>query len=173
MATTTTYSGNLDLTLALRGAYSADSTGGRVLKRTEAIVFAAAGGTAPTLSGFLNGTGTFAGAVTLLLAHATDPFQGAGDAVYSDGFTVAGARLKVLCIEHTGASGTLTIARAAANGLPLFDAASDAVTLDPGGILLIYLKTGTATLTTGSNDGLTITPSAGTITADISVAYGP
>jgi len=173
MATTVTYSGVMRLAVELIGRFTVDTTGGRTAKTDQTINWSAAGGSDPTLAGFLAGTVSVAGATDLLLAHATDPFQGGGDAAYSDGFTVAGSKLKLLWIRNTHATGSLTVARKATNGLPVFDAASDAVTIQPGGIWMTYLPTGTAALTTGSNDGLTVTPSSGTVTAEVVVAYGP
>lgn len=173
MATTAAYSGNLNLTLEARNVFSVDSLGGRSIKEAQAIVLAAAGGSAPTISGWLNGSLAINAAGDILLAHASDPFQGLGDAAYSDGFAPAGAKIKALLIVNTSATQNLAVARAALNGLTLFDGASDAVTLAPGDVLLIYRKAGGDALTTGSNDGLTLTPSATGATADVTVIYGP
>lgn len=172
MATTTVYSAALSLKALARAAFSGDSTGGRTIEETLNLTFAAAGGSDPTISGFLKGTVTVA-AGDLLLAHATDPFQAMGDAGYSDGFTVAGSKIKLLIIRNSDATRSITVARAAANGLPIFDTAGDSVTIPPGGVFLFYLPTGTAALTTGSNDALTLTPSAGNPTAEVTVFYGP
>jgi hypothetical protein len=142
------------------------------LSDTLAAVFAAAGGTAPTLSGFLKGILTTA-AGDILLAHATDPFQSMGSAEYSPGFTVASSKLKLLVIRNTHASISFAVARKSTNGLPIFDAASDAVTVTAGGCFVYYNPAGTAALTTGSNDALTITPVSGNPTAVLSAFYGP
>lgn len=173
MATTNTYSGNVSLTGELRTAYSVDSTGGRSAKFTESLVFDPAGGDAPTISGYLNGTLALSGAVDCLLAAASDPLQGAGDAAYSDGFSPAGAKIKLLRIKCTDATHGFTVARKATNGVDLFEAASDAVRLMPGDVLLLYRKAGGGALSTGSNDGLTLTPLSGSPTGEITVVYGP
>lgn len=174
MATTTDYSGRLAVELLLQAVLSGDREG--VEKTPDdlnlAVRFEAAGGDAPTLSGFLHGDGSISGATTLLLAHATDPFQGAGDAAYSEGFTLSGAKLKCLLLENTGEV-NLTVARSASNGLPIFDANGDALTLAPGDALLIYRKAGTAALVTGTNDALTVTPASGTGEFRLAVGYGP
>jgi hypothetical protein len=174
MATSTVYSGRLAVDLLLQAVLSGDKAG--VEKTPDdlglSVRFGAAGGDAPTLSGFLHGEGSISGATTLLLAHASDPFQGAGDASYSEGFTVAGSKLKVLALINTG-SVNLTVARAASNGLPILDANGDALTLDPGGMLLLYRPAGTVALATGTSDGLTITPASGTGNFQLAAGYGP
>ena len=69
---------------------------------------------------------------------------GMGDAPYSPGFTVASSKLKLLYVKNTDPTDTITISRAASNGLAIFGAASDALAaLQPGGIFLIYDPTGT------------------------------
>lgn len=174
MAVTTAYAGNLTLDITGTATLGGDAAGTqRIPALAKAITFAASGGTAPTIAGWMYGTGTFTGAVTCLLAHATDPLVGAGDAGYSIGFTVASSKLKLLYIENTHASIALTIARAATNGLPIFDTAGDSVPLAAGDILCLYVKAGTAALTTGSNDGLTITPGSSGGTCTIIALYGP
>lgn len=177
MAGTATYSGTLKIEAALKAVLGGDWNGTQKNPTlADLITFAAAGGAAPTLAGWMYGTITFVDgvAVDALLAHATDPLQGCGDAGYSLGFTVAGSKLKYLYVKNTHATLSLTVARKATLGLPIFDAASDAVTLAPGDIFVLYKKAGTAALTTGSNDGLTLTPSAtGGLTATILAAYGP
>ncbi len=174
MAGTGAYTGVLGLTVTGRNTLGGDWAGVQQIPTiADAINFAAAGGSAPTISGWLYGTVTLTEAVTLLLAHATDPFQGAGDSLYSLGFTVASSKLKLLYIKNTSESQTIAVARGATNGLPIFDAASDAITLAVGDILCLYKKAGTAALTTGSNDGLTLTPSLTGATAIICAVYGP
>jgi hypothetical protein len=172
VATTNTYSGSLAITGQFAVAFTTDTLGGRLAKIAETISFAASGGTAPTVSGFVHGTLTVS-AGDILLAHATDPFQSMGDAAYSDGFTVASSKIKMVWIKNTDTTNNVTIARGAANGCPIFDAAGDSVTLAPGDEFLFYKKAGTAALTTGSNDKLTLTPSAGSPTLEMLVAYGP
>lgn len=172
MAVTTTYSGSLSIALRLAAALSGDRTGSEVASASDSLTFAAAGGDAPTLSGFLSGTAT-AAAGDWLLAHATDPLQGMGDAGYSEGFTVAGAKLKLLYVKNNDSTNSVTIARGATNGLPLFDAASDSITLAPGDIFLFFKKAGGAALTTGSNDKLTLSVSAGAPSLTVIAAYGP
>ena len=172
MSVTTTYSGSVSLALRLAAALSGDRTGSEVATASDSITFAAAGGDAPTLSGFLSGTAA-AAAGDWLLAHATDPLQGMGDAAYSEGFAVAGTKLKLLYIKNNNSTNSATIARGATNGLPLFDTAGDSITLAPGDIFLFYKKAGTAALTTGSNDKLTVSVSGGTPSLTVVAAYGP
>lgn len=172
MATTATYSANLDLGGSAQALLGGDRSGTEVDKFREIIAWAAAGGSAPTISGFFKGVATVA-AGDWLLAHATDPLGTMGDATYSEGFVVAGSKLKLLMIKNLSTTDSITVARGAANGLPIFDAAGDSVTLAPGDIFLFYKKAGTAALTTGSNDKLTLTPSAGSPTCDVRAWYGP
>lgn len=175
MAVATTMSGSLALSLLAQAAYGTDWGGTATAKVTDTVSFAASGGTDPTIAGFLKGTGSISGAVDMLLAHATDPLQGAGDATYSTGYAPSGVgKIKAIYLQNTTAAGggNLTVARGAANGAPIFDTAGDSITLPPGGIALLYFKTGTAVITTGSSDKVTVTPSTGTVTFTILVVYG-
>lgn len=174
MALGISYSGNLNLEMLLGVAFSTDAGGSKTARRVIEIAFAAAGGDAPTISGWVNGTVSLSAATDLLLAHATDPFQGIGDSGYSDGFTPAGAKIKAVIIRaSTANTGTVKIERSTLNGAPLFDTANDSVTLQAGGLFVLTFPTGTAALTTGTNDALTLTPSTGTQAADITIIYGP
>lgn len=174
MAITTTYTGTFTLDMLANAALTGDAAGNyRLPALAKAVTFAAAGGTAPTIAGFMYGIGTFTGVTHILLAHATDPLQGAGDCGYSLGFTVAGSKLKLLYIENTHATITLRVAREATLGLPIFVAGSDAVDLPPGGIFCLHFPAGTAALTTGSNDGLAVTPTDTGCTALFIALYGP
>lgn len=142
-----------------------------------AIEYAAAGGTAPTVSGWVRGTLLVEAADDWLMAHASDPFQDHGDAEYSPDFTVAGSKLKTLVVyndPNADSPGDVTVARAASNGLPIFAAAGDAITLPPGGFLIWHNPDGTAALTTTSNDALTVTPEASTDPElEVFAIYGP
>lgn len=172
MATTYTYGGSAEITVSGQASASADLTGTISASLTAALEFAAAGGTAPTVSGFLRGDG-IAAAGDLLLAHATDPLQGMGDSGYSPGFTVAGSKLKLLMITNTDSTNSITITRKTAAGLPIFDADGDAITLAPGDVFFFYKQAGTAALTTTTNDGLTISVSGGAPTFSLIALYGP
>ena len=172
MALTTTLSGNATLQANFKSVFSVDRSGEETVGFSDLLTFAAAGGDAPTISGFFKGTATCA-AGDWLLAHATDPLQSMGDAGYSEGFTVASTKLKFLYIENLDTTNTITISRGTTNGLPIFNAADDAITLAAGDFFCYYKKAGTAALTTGSNDKLTIAVGGGSPTATIIAAYGP
>jgi hypothetical protein len=172
MATTRAYSGKLTTSARFSALLSGDRTGSEVAEQSNNITFDPAGGDAPTISGFLSGEATCA-AGDWLLAHATDPLQGMGASVYSGDFTVAGTKLKYLEIRNEDATNSITISRKTTNGLPIFNAADDAITLAPGDILIIHKKAGTAALSTGSNDALTVAVSGGSPVAQIIAAYGP
>lgn len=168
-----TYSGSFSMGMeVLVTADGSPISGNMQLSKLFAGILAATGGTAPTVSGFMAGTFTAASG-DILLAHATDPLGTMGSEVYSAGFTVAGSKLKLLAIRNNDSTNTVTIARAASNGLPIFAAASDGTTLDAGGFFLWHNKAGTAALTTGSNDALTIAVGGGAPVCDIVAIYGP
>ena len=174
MATTYSFSGSLTLTILAQVVFSGETVGIQQGKYSRSITMDPTGGDAPTVSGFLSGGIDISTTpVDMLLAAATDPLQGAGSAEYSPGFTVAGSKIKYFYLRNSHATGSITISRGAANGLPIFDAASDAITVLAGSMVLLEFKAGTAALTTTSNDKLTIVGSAAHITADILVVYGP
>ena len=172
MALTTTLSGSATLQASFKSVFSVDRAGEESVAFSDLLTFAASGGDAPTISGFFKGTATCA-AGDWLLAHASDPLGTMGDAGYNQGFTVAGAKLKLLYIKNLDATNSITVARGAAAGLPIFDAASDSITLAPGDIFIYYKKAGTAAITTTVNDKLTISVSAGSPTCTVIAAYGP
>lgn len=173
MATTYTYGGSRQVILEFLAVASVDQTGTTKARVDSSRTFAAAGGADPDTSGYLKGALSVSGSGDILLAHATDPLQSFGDATYSPGFTVAGAKIKAIYLKNTAAAGNLTVARAAAAGCPIFDGAEDSVVLQPGDVFYREFAAGTAALTTGANDAVTLTASAGTVTADLWVVYGP
>jgi hypothetical protein len=172
MATTATYSGALSLGVTVTAALGGDRSGTSVDTAGLSAALAPTGGTAPTISGSFKGTATCA-AGDWLLAHASDPLGTMGDATYSTGFTVASSKLKVLMVVNLDSTNSITIARGTTNGLPIFNAADDAITLAPGDCFFYYKQAGTAALTTGSNDKLTISVSGGSPTATVMAVYGP
>lgn len=173
MATTYSYAGESRIEYELRAAFAGDSEGGRVARIAHRTLWSAAGGSVPTISGWLKGTFT-AAAGDLLLAHATDPLQGMGDSIYSDGFTVAGSKLKALYIRNGDAAQSMTILRGALLGLPIFVNPSDGITIQPGGRVWLEFPTGTDALASGGNDKLEVTVSgAHTAASDILAIYGP
>lgn len=172
MATTETYSGSADIAFRAAAAFTGDQSGSQSASSTITLAYAASGGDAPTISGFIKGTLTVASAADIELAHATDPFLTFGDAEYSSGFAATGSKLKTLIIRNTGTTGSCVISRTATTGLPIFQADGDAVNLDPGDIFVFHKKTGTAALTNDTNDHLTLTPT-GTATLELMAIYGP
>ena len=58
------------------------------------------------------------------------------------------------------------------NPLPIVAAAGDAFTIQPGGTYFLDIPNGTAALTTGTNDGLTISVSGGSPNATVVAVYG-
>jgi hypothetical protein len=168
MATTVTASGNLSLILNFLASFSGDTSGQRQAAVSNTKTYGS-GGTA--IDGFFKGTAVCA-AGDWLLAHATDPLQGMGDAAFSDGLTVAGKKLKMLYIRNEDATNSITITRKTGNPLPIFNADADALTIQPGGTFFLDIPNGTAALTTGTNDGLTIAVSGGSPNATVVAVYG-
>lgn len=167
-----TYAGTISLALNATATASGDPVAGvHTLAESLFAILAPSGGSAPTITGYLAGSIT-AAAGDLLLAHDTDPFQGMGSEAYSAGFSPASAKIKAIYFKNTDSTNTITIARGNTNGLPIFNAADDAITLAAGDCFFYYKKAGTAALTTGSNDKLTISVGAGSPTADVVVIYG-
>jgi hypothetical protein len=173
MATTRVLSGSILWEPKFRLAFGGDFGGGQetpTLRHLEN--WSHDGGAAPTLSGWLYGT-LAVSVGTLLLAHATDPFAGMGDAQYSEGLAVAGKRLKLLYLRADPANAaSVTIERASSNGLEIFTAAGSGIILAPGGRLIWEDPLGIGPLSTGTNDALTLTPDSGTPAVTLLAVYG-
>ncbi|MDO8607689.1 MAG: hypothetical protein Q7R40_14215 [Phaeospirillum sp.] len=172
MAVTATFTGAVSLSINAQAAYTVDASAGPALRILQSLTWAFTGGDAPTIAGWLYSAEVTCAAGDWLLAHATDPFQGMGDSVYPTGFIVAGSKLKLLYIRNTDPTNTITIVQGAVNGLPIFVAAGDGITLASGDWNCLYKKAGTAALTTGSNDKLTISVGAGSPTCEVAAFYG-
>ena len=175
MSVVRTYSGSLLLDPDFGQRLSGDAQGGPQLPDLRLLQqWDHDGGDDPHFGGWLYGSLTIAAGGDLLLAHATDPLQGFGDALYSDGLTVAGKKLKLLYVRNTHASANFTLKRATANGLPVFDDADSGVTLSPGGIFLWTDPGGDAigALTTGSNDALSLALPGTASSAVLLAVYG-
>lgn len=178
MAATYATTGSLDLQAYFQATGSVDVTGALKKAISLAITFTESGGTEPDLAGFLSGTGSISGAVDMLLANATDPMQGAGDAIYfPPAYAPSGTgKIKFVYFKNTTAAGggKLKIERGALNGLPIFDAAGEGLEIPAQGALMLCLYDGSVggAITTTSNDKLTVTPSTGTVTFEMVVAYG-
>lgn len=173
MAKTVTYSGEIVIKGLVKMALSGDAVGDERAVQEWLYTLAAAGGTAPTISGVLCTSFTVDTSGAILIAHATDPTQGFGSATYSQGFAPAGTKVKAIGIKNTGATNSLVVTRTASVGFALFDAAADAMTIAPGDCFFRTYKAGSAALSTGSNDSITLAPSADTTTCALIVIYGP
>jgi hypothetical protein len=99
----------------------------------------------------------------------TEDLDLAGGLTDAFGSVITMTKIKAIFFRNNAASNTFTISRPAANGLALFAAASDAITIRPGGIFLWACSESTAiAVTAGTGDLLTITKSgSGTDTYDI------
>ncbi len=121
-----------------------------------------------------NGTGSsqadliFADTRTLA-ASGTEDLDLAGGLTSSFGATLTYAELRGIMIKAADANtNTINITRPAANGVPLFLAASDGVPLPPGGVFLWSCPAdGKVAVTAGTGDLITITNAA----AGTSVSY--
>lgn len=177
MAQTNTYSGALTILAQGKNTLGGDTSGEQKGTVNKSITFSASGGSAPTISGFFSATATLNGsAANLLLAHATNPFTNlnAGTVTYSDGFTVASSKLKLLIFENLDNSIAITIGTPSANRFELIQANSQSLrALAAGDIFMFYMKAGSAALTTGSNDAIALTPASGSPTLQVSAFYGP
>lgn len=175
MATTYTYGGTLEISASAQASAGTDWSGTVAAALASSIEFAVSGGTPPTISGFLRGTGTATNG-DILIANSTDPLQGMGDSTFSPGFTVAGSKLKFLMVVNNDTTQTITFSNGAANGTTIFDGTNThGEKIEPGGLWLYYDPTGalSAALTTGSNDKITVAISGGTPEFDLLAFYGP
>jgi len=172
MASTNTITGRETVSLAFLNTFGTDSTGQRVVNIDLSKVFDANN---ITVSGWLHSAAVVCAAGNWLLAHATNPFQAMSASVYSDGLSPGTLKIKMILIINSDATNTITVKRAAANSLPLFDTASAGVVIQPGGHYMFYDPTGATcgALTTGVNDALTIAVGGGTPNAEVFVVYGP
>lgn len=180
MAVTYTFSGSAQFNIQAQVAFGGDQAGQQSVSFNPGIItFAASGGTAPTMTGFVAGTANATTAtLNLLLAHATNILNAfTATAVYSDGFTVAGSKVKYLCIKNTDAANTLTIKTpVTAIQFPVIQATAQSfAALNPGGIFQWYDPTGLPStgLTTGTNDALTLVSNSGTCGFSVMVIFGP
>ena len=106
-----------------------------------------------------------------LAASATEDLDLAGSLVDALGATITFARMKALIVVAAAANvNNVNVIRPAANGVPLFLAASDGVPVRPGGVLAWIAPDATAVaVTAGTGDLITFTNSgAGTsVTYDV------
>jgi hypothetical protein len=172
MAVTTAFSGTHVDQPSFRFSLSGDATGTEIFEDPLTTQWDAAGGDVPTGTAAFKGTATITGAQDLLLADATDPLQGTGAGSWSRDAAVSGVlKLKYLRIRIVSGA-KLTVARGAANGLPIFSAAGDG--LQFGKLFEWFDDDGAVTgvVTTGASDKVTCTPSTGTVVAVVLTVWG-
>jgi len=108
-----------------------------------------------------------------IAASATDSLDMAGTLVDVYGTTFTLARIKGLMVAASGSNtNNVNVTRSAANGLPIFLAASDALVLRPGGAFLWFAPDAVGiAVTAGTADLLDMINSAGgtSVTYDIMV----
>lgn len=99
-----------------------------------------------------------------LTASATEDLDLAGSLTDAYGATITFAKVKAILVKAAaGNTNNVNVTRPAANGVPLYLAASDGVGIPPSGCLLLAGPgaAGLATVTAGTGDLLTFTNSAG------------
>lgn len=174
MATTFTFSGSLNIaSISGEVDFGGDKSGQQTVTDKLTVAFTASGsGTPPTITGFFSGNAAVTGSADIQLAHLNDPLQTFGDASYSDGFTVAGSKLKCLALRNKDTANSVTVTRKTGAGLPILSVDGNAFPLAVAGFYLWYSQNGTAALTNASNDTLTLAPSAGTPNVQVTALYG-
>jgi hypothetical protein len=97
-----------------------------------------------------------------LSASATEDLDLAGSLTGLLGGTLTIVKLKAIMVKAaSGNTNNVRIIRPAANGVPLFAAASDEIAVQPGGTFLWVAPGAGITVTAGTGDLLTFTNSAG------------
>jgi hypothetical protein len=106
-----------------------------------------------------------------LSASAAESLDLAGSLTNAFGATITFARIKAVYVKAAAANtNDVQVTRPAANGVPLFLAASDGLAVRPGGCFLWACSDGTAVpVTAGTGDLLTFTNSAGGTSVDYEV----
>lgn len=174
MANTYVPSGQIQISPSFMNTVTGDETG--ALRPDISAYTLAFGATASLpataqISGYLSGNPICA-AGDWLLAHASDPFQGMGDATYSAGLVLASKKVKMLIVYNQDLTNSISLEPKTGNPLLFLAAAADKVTIQPGGILVLTIPTGTAALVALTNDGITVSVSGGTPQAEVLVVYG-
>ncbi len=165
MATTVTPAGAISASISLSNLLAGDQSGaptiGASVSRTMKVSAAA-----PEIEvgGGWYGIATATTVTSISLAHATDPLQGLGDAAPAQGYSMTGRKLCALYMENLSSTITVDVKVPAANGLvSLGWAASGWVcVLQPYGFFCMSFPAGSATLTAGTNDLITLTTSSST-----------
>lgn len=103
-----------------------------------------------------------------LAASATEDLDLAGSLTDALGATLTMAKLKFVMIKAaSGNTNDVVLSRPTTNGVPLFEAADDAIRIKPGGCFMWVVPGSGVTVTAGTGDLLTLTNSA----AGTSVSY--
>lgn len=104
-------------------------------------------------------------------ASATEDLDLFGTLVNAFGVTMNFAKVKAIAIKAAAANtNNVNVTRPAANGVPIFLAASDGIALTPGAwFIMVFPNLAGVAVTTGTGDLITITNSAGstTVTYDV------
>lgn len=106
-----------------------------------------------------------------LAASATEDLDFAGVLTNAFGDTQTFARIKGIVVAALAANtNNVNVTRPAANGVPLFLAASDGIAVRPGGLVAAFAPDATAyAVTAGTGDLLTFTNSAGSTSVTYSI----
>ena len=117
--------------------------------------------------GFQNGTGTTVGNADLLWsdrrsinASSNEDLDFAGSLTSAFGATLTFARIKAIMVKAASTNANnVVITRPASNGVPLFSAASDAISVLPGGLFLWVAPGAGVTVTASTGDLINISNS--------------
>lgn len=173
MATSITPSGSLSFTALLQHAFSGDDSGFREARLSYSKRLSDTAALPGTLdfTYYLCGKSVVCAAGDWLLCNA-DPFGSMDDAQHPDGYSANTRKLVALIVHNTDEANDITIKRGATNGLPIFDTAGAGQKIKPGGIYIWIDPTGTEiTLSSGVNDKITVSVSAGSPVAEVYAVF--
>jgi hypothetical protein len=131
----------------------------------------------PVTYNLVTGTGTTSGNADMqwsdtrtLTASATEDLDFAGSLTNALGSTQTFARIKAIIVTAAAANtNNVNIIRPAANGVPLFLAASDGTPVLPGGTFMWVAPAAGVVVTAGTGDLVTFTNSAGSTSVTYSI----
>lgn len=128
---------------------------------------------------FSTGTGTTVGNADMewsdrrtIAASGNEDLDFAGSLTGPFGSTLTFARIKAFVVKAaTGNTNNVVITRPASNGVPLFSAAGDAISVQPGGTFVWVAPGAGVAVTAGTGDLINVSNSGGTtgVTYDIFV----
>lgn len=179
MATTATFTGSYAAALAGLNTLSGSETGSASLGKSSAQNFQVSA-SSPTVEGGGGYSGSFTavtGGTVCYLSNGTNIVQsgGTGTILPAQGYTVSGAKkLRALYLKNTDSTSIVTVTASTSNTLAGLGWTAGGVmaTLQPLGVAMLVFPSGSSTLTSGSNDSVTLTSNTGSPTVDIAAIFG-